>query len=265
MNPKTATATQLREMSAPYTCPLIHASDPTAVGSKAYNLSRMLSLGIEVPPGFVVTARAFNDFLGETRIGPPITALCSDLSAHEPEQNQEISERIRQLVMEARIPDAILASVVAMRRAMLPQTTLIVRSSAVGEDSQSASFAGQLESYPDVNSTEELEKALLECWASYWSQQALSYQLIRGLELKGMGLVVQRLVRSRISGVLFTEVPNGPVGAAGTLLVEYCEGRGEARFRVRSTRGASRSPERTWSGMKSRAPSNLFQISRICS
>ncbi len=228
MNSTAAARARPSEMADPYTCPLSHASDPTNVGGKAYNLSRMLQLGIEVPTAYVVTTRAFDDFLDETRLRTPITALCAGLSAREPEHIREMSEKIRHLIMGTRIPDGIFERVVAMRKEILPQVTLIVRSSAVGEDSQSASFAGQMESHPDVNSMEELEKALLACWASYWSQRALSYQLARGLELKGMGLLVQQLVCSKISGVLFTEVPNGQPGAVGKLLVEYCKGRGDA-------------------------------------
>src|SRR5207249_522443 len=73
---------------------------------------------------------------------------------------------------------------------------------------------------------EELERALLACWASYWSARALSYQLTRGLRLDGMGVVVQRQVPSRLSGVLFTETP-GRGGRDGRLVAEYCFGHGD--------------------------------------
>src|SRR5690606_23929930 len=69
----------------------------------------------------------------------------------------------------------------------------IVRSSAVGEDSDADSFAGQLDSVLDVCSVEQLEQAVRRCWASFWSARALFYQQVRGRRLQGMGVIVERM------------------------------------------------------------------------
>ena len=103
---------------------------------------------------------------------------------------------------------------------------LIVRSSAVGEDSRHASFAGQLDSFLDIDSVEGLEKALLNCWASCWSERALHYQYSRGTLIERMGVVVQSQVRPRAAGVLFTVAPGSSDGS-GEMLGEYCGGLGE--------------------------------------
>ncbi len=110
---------------------------------------------------------------------------------------------------------------------------LIVRSSAVGEDSREDSFAGQLDSIPDVTGAGLLRRALVDVWASRWSQRALTYQLARGVSLEGMGVIVQRQVAASISGVLFTVSPDSD----SDMLVEYCAGAGEALVAGRENPG----------------------------
>ena len=101
---------------------------------------------------------------------------------------------------------------------------VIVRSSAIGEDSADASFAGQLESVADVTDGALLRAAIALVWASQQSARVLAYQTARGKSLAGMGIIVQRQVEAVISGVLFTVSPTD----ARQMLVEYCGGMGEA-------------------------------------
>jgi phosphohistidine swiveling domain-containing protein len=103
-------------------------------------------------------------------------------------------------------------------------STAIVRSSAVGEDSSDASFAGQLDSIADVRSPDALRDAIARVWASQRSARVVSYQAARGVRLAGMGIVIQRQVQAALSGVLFTVSPNDPAA----MLLEYCDGMGEA-------------------------------------
>ncbi len=109
----------------------------------------------------------------------------------------------------------------------VPNRRLIVRSSAVGEDSDQAAFAGQLDSFLNIESELGLERAILACWASYWSPRVLFYQRTRKVSLQGMGVVVQSLVPSRLSGILFTRSPSSIEGECSPLLVEYCFGYGD--------------------------------------
>ena len=103
-------------------------------------------------------------------------------------------------------------------------STAIVRSSAVGEDSSDASFAGQLDSIADVRSPDALRDAIARVWASQRSARVRTYQAARGITLAGMGIIIQRQVQASLSGVLFTVSPNDPAG----MLLEYCDGMGEA-------------------------------------
>jgi pyruvate,water dikinase len=107
--------------------------------------------------------------------------------------------------------------------ALLP-ATLIVRSSAIGEDSADASFAGQLESIADVTSPDLLRAAVARVSASRGSERVRAYQAARGKVLAGMGVIVQRQVPAALSGVLFTVSPTAPA----EMLLEYCGGMGEA-------------------------------------
>ncbi len=102
--------------------------------------------------------------------------------------------------------------------------TAIVRSSAVGEDSAGASFAGQLDSIAGVTSAASLRDAIDRVWASQRSDRVLAYQAARRVTLSGMGIIVQRQVTAALSGVLFTQSPADP----RQMLLEYCEGMGEA-------------------------------------
>ncbi|MDP9323849.1 MAG: hypothetical protein M3P13_09450, partial [Acidobacteriota bacterium] len=103
-------------------------------------------------------------------------------------------------------------------------STAIVRSSAVGEDSSDASFAGQLDSILDVTTPDALRDAVARVWTSQRSARVLAYQTARGITLAGMGIIIQRQVRASLSGVLFTVSPND----ADEMLLEYCGGLGEA-------------------------------------
>ena len=164
-------------------------------------------------------------------------ASLADTRDPAPDGLRAAARRIRALALAAPVPAPVRESLHALRAATGLRAPLIVRSSAIGEDSARASFAGQLDSLPDVSSPEALERALVACWASYWSERAMAYQLARGVRLAGMGVVVQELVRSRVSGVLFTAHPGGArpprlerpeLPELPELEVEYCAGRGEA-------------------------------------
>ncbi|HEU5217510.1 MAG TPA: PEP/pyruvate-binding domain-containing protein, partial [Gemmatimonadales bacterium] len=205
--------------------PLAEAVEPARAGGKAHALARMLALGVPVPEGFILTDDAFQAFLARDGLGERISGLADGLDARDVTRLRSVSSRIRELVLDAESPPRLRAELVAAHERLPAGEPIIVRSSAVGEDSARASFAGQLDSFPGVRTPEELERAVRACWASYWSERALSYQLGRRVALAGMGVVLQRQVRARVSGVLFTRAPDG---AGDALLGEYCYGLGEA-------------------------------------
>ena len=107
---------------------------------------------------------------------------------------------------------------------LLETTPLIVRSSAIGEDSDDASFAGQLDSVANVTTARDLQAAIARVWGSQRSERVLAYQRLRQKSLAGMAIIIQRQIEAVISGVLFTLSPLDP----NDMLLEYCPGLGEA-------------------------------------
>jgi len=203
--------------------PLAAAGDVREVGGKACNLSRLIRLGQPVPDGFVVTTAGLSRFLDEYDLSPLVEMACTGLDARVPAGIRLAAETIAALVRDRSLPSALAAD---LDLAMVPflSDILIVRSSAVGEDSGNASFAGQLDSIAGVSGAAHVRRAILDVWASRWSARSLTYQLARGASLDGMGVIVQRQVASALSGVLFTVAPDHD----GEMLIEYCVGSGEA-------------------------------------
>ena len=209
-----------------FLCQLEDAHRADGVGGKAANLGEMLNQAIVVPPGFVVTDAAFQFFLDQNALRYPIEIALAGLEPELASVNAA-SEAIRQRVLAAEIPASVLEGIRGMVSEKLPGAALAVRSSAIGEDSRQAAFAGQLDSFLNVDHGESLSKALLACWASYWSPRVLFYQLSKGVFLKGMGVVIQELVDSQASGILFTRSPDPSVARADVLVLEYCAGFGD--------------------------------------
>jgi phosphohistidine swiveling domain-containing protein len=206
--------------------PLDRAEDARATGAKAHNLARMRRLNLPVPPGFVITAGALEDTLLHNDLSTRIEAATRQLNPRDPPSLRRASEAVRALLEGAEVPRSLRDEISAACARLLPGSAVIVRSSAVGEDGAASSFAGQLDSILDVRGEDELFRAILACWSSYWSDRCLFYQASREALLLGMGIVVQELVQSKISGVLFTEAPGAPSG--DELFAEYCFGQGTA-------------------------------------
>ena len=216
----------------PFTMPLADAVDGGRVGGKAHNLARLIAAGQPVPDGFVVTNDALAAFLDATDLRPAIESLRARLDLRSPMGIRCAGETIAALVSESSIPEAV-DKALAAGLAELGPGPVIVRSSAVGEDSAEASFAGQLDSIADVVGLGLARRALLRVWGSQWSPRVLSYQLSRQVALRGMGVVVQRQIASAVSGVLFTRAP----GHSRHMLIEYCAGAGEGLVSGRENPG----------------------------
>ena len=213
--------------SAGHIVPLDEATVPDLVGGKAHNLFRVSELGLRVPGGFVVTARAFASYLEENDLAVRIRALTQPETGPFSGESglarqRQLSERIRDLIVNTPLSPELRDLLASSAETLLNRGPVVVRSSAVGEDSARASFAGQLDSFLHVQTLAGLENALLACWASCWSERAIAYRAARGLEVRGMGVVVQTQVDALAAGVLFTRT------AEGTILVEYTPGLGDA-------------------------------------
>lgn len=181
--------------------------DPAAfaqVGGKAATLARMHALAVPVPDGRVLDREHFERFVRDNRLDATFAGLRLELA--EPASFATAAEVMRRAVERAAIPSSTLAALSDIWQSG-GSGAWIVRSSAIGEDSEAASYAGQLDSIPDVRSAAALEHALRRCWGSHWSARVLFYQRARGCRLQGMGVIVQRMIDATMGGVLFTRSP----------------------------------------------------------
>jgi pyruvate, water dikinase len=178
-------------------------------GGKGASLARMSALGLPVPPGFVVSADCLAAALPDG--GEALRAALPDAAR-------------AQAIVAAAEPPAEIGDAYA---ALGNDPPVAVRSSACAEDSEAASYAGQQETYLHVRGSDAVRAAVRDCWASFFSERAIFYRRRKGsLDDLGMAVVVQRMVRADVAGVLFTCDPVH--GRRDRMVVEAVLGLGEA-------------------------------------
>lgn len=166
-------------------------------GGKGASLARMTELGLPVPPGFVVGASALADSLGER--GDELKGLLAGGAS------DSAARHARELVLSCAPPPALRSSIEEAHGELGDEAAVAVRSSACAEDSETASYAGQQETFLHVRGLDEVVERTRHCWASFFSERALFYRQRKGsLEDIGMAVVVQRMVAAEVAGVLFT-------------------------------------------------------------
>jgi phosphoenolpyruvate synthase/pyruvate phosphate dikinase len=215
-------AAPLASASVGYTRPLDAESDIEFVGGKAHALGRAMRAGLRVPAGFAIVTHALDEHLDTNGLRARIDALSARVDPNDRDGVAECGRQIRGLVVNTPLSDALREELFANAETLLACGAVVVRSSAVGEDSLGQSFAGQLDSILHVTNLSSLERAVLGCWASFWSDRALFYRMARNAPSGGMGVVVQQQINARAAGVLFTEAGDG------TMLVEYTAGLADA-------------------------------------
>ncbi|MDR9411312.1 MAG: phosphoenolpyruvate synthase [Haloquadratum sp.] len=205
----------------------VRAADIDRAGGKAASLGELTAAGLPVPPGFVVTADTYRRFIENAEIdGPLFEAVAVD---HEDSTGlREAHERAHRLIMDTPLPEAVEAEILDAFYEMAGegQIFVAVRSSATAEDLPDASFAGQQETFLNVDEDAVLDR-VKACWASLFSQRAIYYRNRQGFahEEVDIAVVVQEMVDAAKSGVLFTSHPS--TGAA-QMIIEAAWGLGEA-------------------------------------
>ena len=182
---------------------LRHA-DSGSFGGKSSTLGELIAGGIPVPPGFAVSTSAFCAFVDEAGLVGKIAAETARISPGDVESIGAASHAISEAMRFAPVPDAV-RDEVAQRYAELGEPPVAVRSSALGEDSQDATFAGQQETYLWVRGADHVCDAVRDCWVSLFSSPAIAYRAQLGVgDEPAMGVAVQLMVDAEVSGVLFT-------------------------------------------------------------
>jgi len=212
----------------------VRKDDVPLVGGKVANLGEMLVNGIPVPPGFAVTAHAYERFITETGIAHEIYRIIREVVKNKrPEEYEEASKRVRELIESAEMPTDIEEAIKKAYRELserlgMNNPPVAVRSSATAEDLPDASFAGQQETYLGVRGEEDLIAKVKKCWSSLFTPRAISYREDKGFRHEDVliSVAVQKMVNSRSAGVMFTINP--VTGAEDEVVIEASWGLGES-------------------------------------
>jgi len=182
--------------------------DVSTVGGKGANLGEMTKARIPVPPGFIVTANAYYDFLQRSKTTDKIRSLLKPLDPNDSKQLQQISTEVKQAILNAPMPPQ-LADKIKKAYIEMGGGLVAVRSSATAEDLPEASFAGQQSTFLNVEGEEAVVAAVQGCWASLFEARAIFYREQQGFDHFEVGIAVpvQRMVQSEASGVMFTLEP----------------------------------------------------------
>ena len=204
----------------------VEQSDRALAGGKAAHLGVLTQANLPVPEGFVVLTGAYERLLIANGIRDTIQQQVECVDSREPGSFEQASQAIRSLIEQGTIPDELVDAVVRAYVEM-GEGAVAVRSSATTEDLPGASFAGQQESYLNIEGAEEVLKAVKRCWSSLWTPRAMAYRAQQGIDHGdvSMAVIVQRMVAADVAGILFTVNP--VTGAQDEMLVEASWGLGE--------------------------------------
>lgn len=189
----------------------INKNDIPLVGGKGANLGEMVKAGIPVPDGFVVTAKAYFDFINSTSIKKKIMTELSGLDVDDSDKLLKASERIKTAILQAEMPKELSEEIKQFYLELSGENDkyVAVRSSATAEDLPEASFAGQQESFLEIKGWKSVVSHVQKCWASLFTARAIFYREENKFShLKvGIAVPVQLMCQSDVSGIMFTINP----------------------------------------------------------
>jgi pyruvate,water dikinase len=208
--------------------------DVGLVGGKGANLGEMTNARLPIPYGFIVTSKAYFEFIKEAKLERKIKDILSTVNSENPSELHQASKHVQELILNAEISKELAKEIIKhyddlsakedsyFKNRLSPfektahavkhlynQPLVAVRSSATAEDLPTASFAGQQETYLNVKGESHLLQKVKECWASLFTERAIYYRHEQGFDHFKVGLaaVVQRMVQSKKSGIAFSIDP----------------------------------------------------------
>ena len=206
----------------------IRKEDIPSVGGKGASLGEMASIGLPVPPAFVVTSEAFRRFLIESNLEDKLYALFENLDVDDNIALEKAADKAKELVYGSPMHEDLKKQItLAYQKLSRGGDVVAARSSATAEDLPDASFAGQQETVLNIRGVENLLKGVQVCWASLYGARAIYYRAKQGFDhhTVNIAVVVQRLVPSEKAGVMFT---SHPVTGEPLAIIEGSWGLGES-------------------------------------
>lgn len=208
----------------------VSSTDTATVGGKASGLGELVRSGLPVPPGFVVTTEAYRLFTAVPALAHVIQTNLSSLDPSRPESVEEASRQIREAFDKTPMPEPLRKEIVRAYEEYVKAHHVrfsAVRSSATAEDLAGASFAGLQDTYLNVTGTDQVLTMIRRCWSSVFTPRVIVYRARKGFEHAEVRLavLVQKMVESEVSGILFTRDPNT---GENHMIIEAGWGLGEA-------------------------------------
>lgn len=224
-------ATLETDVQNSYILPL-HAIDADMlvhVGGKAANLGVMIRAGLPVPAGFCLTTTAYTRATREAALAPLLEQLAL-VPTSEQAQLGQLAALIRSQLLAVPFSSDVVEEIAQAYTSLASDQAVpvAVRSSATAEDLPFASFAGQQETYLNVVGLEAILDAVRRCWASLWTDRAVSYRASQAIDQRTVRLavVIQHMVEAEVAGVLFTANPL--TGRRRQAVIDASPGLGEA-------------------------------------
>ena len=195
-----------------YTRPLaaLRRSDGPSFGGKSSSLGELIAAEIPVAPGFALSTDAFRAFVRNAGLDRKLAVELSRVSPGDVDSVVTASHAISEAMRFAPVPGTVRDEIARAYRELaeeagMPEPPVAVRSSALGEDGEEATFAGQLESYLWIRGVDHICDAVRDCWVSLFGPPAIAYRAhVSQEEEPAMGVAVQLMVDAEVSGVLFT-------------------------------------------------------------
>ncbi|MGI2327493.1 phosphoenolpyruvate synthase [Planococcus sp. YIM B11945] len=206
----------------------IDKTDLPLVGGKGANLGELAKAGFSVPAGFCVSTFAYRTFLASSSEMDHFFVQLDEVSYNDLDQISQLATKIRHHLTALNMPKEIKNAILSKWHSSGPEKAYAVRSSATAEDLPTASFAGQQDTFLNVLGKEALLQAVQQCWASLFTDRAVSYRAKNGFGHRSvfLSVVVQEMVVPDVSGILFTADP--VTGHRHTISIDASYGLGEA-------------------------------------
>lgn len=215
----------------------ITKDDIPIAGGKGANMGEMIRIGMPVPPGFVITTAAFERLIQFHNVSDKIKMMLDGINIDDINILMSTSKKIKKLIIFLDFPNEIESEIIdSYKRLSHADNTsatnltesdaefVAVRSSATAEDLPGTSFAGQQASFLNVKYEENLIEAVKKCWASLYEPRAIFYRAKNNFKNPSIAVVVQRMVNSDKSGVMFTV---DPISGENVMIIESIWGLGE--------------------------------------
>ncbi len=194
-------------------------------GGKGSSLVKMYQNGFNIPNGYVIMADIFNEFLVENNIKETIQNIINKCDISDEKNIETKSREIIKIILECNISDNVKDEIIRKYKE-LDCEYVAVRSSATSEDGKNHAWAGQLETFLNVNESTIIE-SVKECWCSVFSPRALFYRIKNNdISDVAVAVVVQKMVQSEVSGVAFSVNPTN--NNFNEIVIESVLGLGEA-------------------------------------